>query len=51
MNHETGYYGVVTALYFGAFMYRYNKGLIVTDRRAMVNVIWVFVLSQPICRY
>ena len=48
---DTARYGVVTAVYFFVFMYRYNQGLILTDRRAMINVVWVFMLSQPMCRF
>ncbi|XP_076824326.1 uncharacterized protein LOC143470226 [Clavelina lepadiformis] len=48
--NEAAQYGMVTACYFGIFMYRYRQGLIVTDRRAMVNIAVLFMLAQPLCR-
>ena len=48
--NEAAQYGMVTACYFGLFLYSYNKGYIVTDKRAMINVVLVFILVQPLCR-
>ena len=47
---EAALYGMVTTAYFFLFMYRYNKGMIVTDARAMVNIALTFMLAQPLCR-
>ena len=49
--NETALYGIVTTIYFSIFMYRYNKGQIVTDKRAMFNITMVFMFAQPLCRY
>uniref|UniRef100_H2Z4E7 Uncharacterized protein n=1 Tax=Ciona savignyi TaxID=51511 RepID=H2Z4E7_CIOSA len=43
-------YGMVTAAYFGLFMYRYNKGYVHTGKRAIINIMVLFVVVQPLCR-
>jgi len=50
LPNETAVYGMVTAAYFFLFMFRYNRGQVTTDTRAMVNVVVLFMVAQPVCR-
>ncbi|XP_078487462.1 uncharacterized protein LOC104265804 [Ciona intestinalis] len=49
-NNIPAQYGMVTAAYFALFMYRYNRGHIYTGRKAIVNIMILFVIVQPLCR-